>query len=43
VDRTKLEQLKTIARLENSFLKDLLVDLIDEYITEYTQEKGLEL
>lgn len=43
VDRTKLEQLKTIARLENSFLKDLLVELIDEYITEYTQEKGLEL
>lgn len=43
VDRTKLEKLKTIARLENAFLKDLLVDLIDEYITEYTKEKGLAL
>ncbi len=43
VDRSKLEKLKTIARLENAFLKDLLVDLIDEYITEYTKEKGLAL
>jgi nucleoid-associated protein YgaU len=37
VDRTKLEKLKTIARLENSYLKDLLVGLIDEYI----REKGI--
>ncbi len=43
VDRPKLEKLKAIARLENSFLKDLLVTLIDEYIEEYTQEKGVEL
>lgn len=43
VDRTKLEKLKTIARLENSFMKDLLVQLIDEYINEYTQQKGINL
>lgn len=43
VDRSKLEQLKTIARLENAYLKDLLVHLIDDYIQEYKQEKGLEL
>lgn len=43
VDRPKLEKLKAIARLENAYLKDLLVNLIDEYIEEYTQEKGVEL
>ena len=42
VDKTKLEKLKTIARLENAFMKDLLVNLIDEYIEEYKQQKGLE-
>jgi DNA-binding transcriptional regulator YbjK len=43
VDRAKLEKLKAIARLENAYLKDLLVGLIDEYITDYTKEKGLAL
>lgn len=43
VDRTKLEKLKAIARLENSYMKDLLVHLIDEYIEEYTQQKGIDL
>jgi hypothetical protein len=43
VDKTKLEKLKLIARLENSYLKDLLVDLIDEYITAYTRQKGIDL
>ena len=43
VDRPKLEKLKTIARLENAYLKDLLVQLIDEYIQEYTKEKGVDL
>ncbi|MBL7804730.1 MAG: hypothetical protein JNL02_13400 [Saprospiraceae bacterium] len=43
VDRTKLDKLKTIARLENSYLKDLLVGLIDEYITAYKKDKGLDL
>ena len=43
VDRTKLDKLKTIARLENAFLKDLLSGLIDGYIQEYTAQKGLKL
>lgn len=43
VDRPKLEKLKAIARLENAFLKDLLVSVLDEYIEEYTQQKGVNL
>lgn len=43
VDRTKLDKLKTIARLENAYLKDLLSGVIDEFITEYVQEKGVKL
>ena len=43
VDRTKLDKLKTIARLENAYLKDLLTELIDSYIQEYTEEKGLKI
>jgi len=43
VDKTKLEKLKAIARLENAYMKDLLVNLIDEYIEEYKQQKGIEL
>jgi len=43
VDRAKLEKLKAIARLENSYMKDLLIQLIDEYIKEYTQQKGIDL
>lgn len=43
VDRTKLDKLKVIARLENSYLKDLLVSLIDGYIEEYSQQKGYDL
>jgi hypothetical protein len=43
VDKPKLEKLKTIARMENSFLKDILTSLIDEYISEYTNKKGVDL
>ena len=43
VDKMKVEKLKTIARLENAYLKDLLVTLIDGYISEYTQRKGINL
>jgi hypothetical protein len=43
VDKTKIEKLKTIARLENAYMKDLLVGLIDEYINRYAQQKKLEL
>ncbi len=43
MDKTKVEKLKTIARLENAYLKDLLVTLIDGYINEYTHQKGIHL
>lgn len=43
VDREKLEKLKAIARMENAYLKDLLLELIDDYISEYADQKGLPL
>lgn len=43
VDKTKVEKLKSIARLENAYLKDLLIQLIDSYIDEYTHQKGIDL
>jgi len=43
VDRLQLDKLKLIARLENAYLKDLLVGVIDEYINVYKQQKGIEL
>jgi len=43
VDRPKLEKLKAIAKLENAFLKDLLTNLIDEYLEDYNQKKGVDL
>ena len=43
VDRTKLDKLKTIARLEKAYLKDVLSKLIDEHIQKYIADKGLEL
>lgn len=43
VEKAKLDKFKAIARLENSFMKDLLVGLIDEYIAEYSKDKGINL
>jgi hypothetical protein len=43
VDRAKLDKLKTIARLENANIKAILVELIDEYIQDYSKEKGLSI
>jgi hypothetical protein len=43
VDRSKLDQLKSIARLEKAFLKDVLSKLIDEYIHEYSSDKGIDV
>ena len=40
VDKSKVELLKTIAREENAYMKDLLVSLIDAYIEDYTKQKG---
>ena len=41
VDKTKLEKLKTIARMENAYLKDIMVRLIDGYIKEYDRQSKL--
>lgn len=41
VEKQKLEKLKSIARMENAFMKDILVQLIDEYIQVYQKNKGL--
>lgn len=43
VDRTKLDKLKTIARLEKSYLKDVMASLIDGYIQEYIKQKGIDV
>lgn len=43
VDRTKLDKLKTIARLEKAYLKDVLSKLIDEHIQNYISQKGIEV
>lgn len=43
VDRSKLDQLRVIARLENSYLKDLITQVIDGYIEEYKKDKGVQL
>ncbi len=41
VDKPKLDRLKSIARLENAYLKDILVGLIDEYLDKYGRERGV--
>lgn len=43
LDRTKLDRLKTIAKLENAQIRDLMLTLIDGYIDEYIHKKGIEL
>lgn len=43
VDRTKLDKLKTIARLEKAYLKDVLSKLIDEHIQNYIAQKGIDV
>ncbi|MBK8556145.1 MAG: hypothetical protein IPL65_10445 [Lewinellaceae bacterium] len=43
VDKSKLEKLKVIARLENAYMKDLLIELIDEFIEDYRKEKGVDI
>ena len=41
IDKAKLLQLKTIARIENAYLKDIMVQLIDEYLQKYQANKGV--
>jgi len=43
IEKEKLLKIKSIARLENAYLKDIMVQLIDEYIREYSAEKGIDL
>ena len=40
-DKEKLNKLKHIARLEKAYLKDILGDIIDEYITRYEQHQKI--
>lgn len=39
-DQKKLEKLKTIARLERTYLKDIMDELVLEFIQHYEQKKG---
>jgi hypothetical protein len=39
-DKKKLEKLKKIARLEKSYLKDILGEIVAEYIKKYELSKG---
>lgn len=40
-DPKKLEKLKTIARLERTYLKDIMDELVLEFIQEYEKKKGV--
>ncbi|MEZ4935494.1 MAG: hypothetical protein R2788_25590 [Saprospiraceae bacterium] len=39
-DKSKINKLKKIARMEKAYLKDILGELVEEYIQRYEQEKG---
>lgn len=39
-DPKKLEKLKTIAKLERTYLKDIMDELVQEFIQNYEQRKG---
>ena len=43
IDKEKVRQIKAIARLENAYLKDLMAEVIEKYIQEYTRDKGIDL
>jgi hypothetical protein len=43
VDRTKLDRLKTIARMEGAFMKDIIGGLIEAYVLKYSSEKGVDI
>lgn len=40
-DQKKLDKLKTIARVKKTYLKNIVDDLVSEYIDEYEQKKGV--
>ncbi len=39
-DRDKVDKLKSIARLEKSYIKDIVNSIVTEYIEEYEKSKG---
>jgi hypothetical protein len=39
-EKKKLEKLKKIARMEKAYLKDILGDIVAEYIRKYEAQKG---
>ena len=39
-DKEKIQKLKKIARMEKAYLKDILGDLVAEYIEKYEKKKG---
>lgn len=39
-DREKLEKLKEIAKVEKSYLKDIIRSVVEEYIDNYEKKKG---
>lgn len=41
-DKEKLSKLKKIARIEKAYLKDILGEIVAEYIKRYEAQKGLE-
>jgi hypothetical protein len=43
VDKSKLDRLKTIARMEGAFMKDIISDLIETYVHKYVKEKGVDI
>lgn len=40
-DENKLNKLKSIARLERSYLKDIIDEIVEEFIKKYEVQKGL--
>jgi dTDP-4-dehydrorhamnose reductase len=40
-DESKLNKLKSIARMERSYLKDIIDEIVEEFIKEYEVQKGL--
>jgi hypothetical protein len=39
-DEQKLEKLKTIARIEKTYLRDIIDEIVADYIQEYEQKRG---
>lgn len=40
IDQLKLEKLKTIAKLERTYIKNIMDDIVQEFIKSYEKKKG---